>query len=225
MKKDFLNHTYDDIGRIYNFSDSSKYYSVTTMLSNTKDETFLKEWRKRVGEREANRITEEAGVIGTAMHECLEKYLLKQPVVHPNVIIKKLCNQIIPYLDKRVKAVYRTEEVLYSDSLGLAGATDAIVNYEIKGVPTLTVLDFKTAKAVKRIEWIQDYCVQLCTYGIMIGEIFGKYPTHGVLLFAYKEKNSPYKEVIIELKKYEKIMRHRVELFHKKVLTLKSDGV
>ena len=49
--------------------------SVTTILSKTKDMTGLKEWRKRVGEQEAHRISTESANIGTVMHRSLEKHV------------------------------------------------------------------------------------------------------------------------------------------------------
>ena len=44
--------------------------SVTTILDATKDKTHLIEWRKRVGEATAKRITKEASGMGTRMHNC-----------------------------------------------------------------------------------------------------------------------------------------------------------
>ena len=42
--------------------------SVTTILSRTKDQEFLKNWKAKVGEKEAERIKNLSSVRGTAMH-------------------------------------------------------------------------------------------------------------------------------------------------------------
>ena len=61
--------------RLYN-TPSGNLPSVTTILDRTKDKTFLVEWRKRVGEEEATRITKEASGLGTMFHKHLENYIL-----------------------------------------------------------------------------------------------------------------------------------------------------
>ena len=61
--------------RLYACPDGNHVASVTTILSKTKDQTALNEWRKRVGEQKANEITTEAASVGTRMHKFLEDYI------------------------------------------------------------------------------------------------------------------------------------------------------
>ena len=61
--------------RLYACPDGNNVASVTTILSKTKDQTALNEWRKRVGEQKANEITTEAASVGTRMHKFLEDYI------------------------------------------------------------------------------------------------------------------------------------------------------
>ena len=49
--------------------------SVTSILSRTKDQQFLKEWRAKVGDKEADRIMNLSSVRGTAMHKYLESHI------------------------------------------------------------------------------------------------------------------------------------------------------
>lgn len=221
MKK-FIGHRYDDIGRIYQFDDGSEYYSVTTMLGATGDKTHLERWRNRIGHAKAERQTKYAGDIGTAMHEYLEYYLINgyEPKGYDSVVVG-LARQIIPYLNKRVIATITTEQVLYSDTLKLAGTMDALVRYHIDK-PIVTVLDFKTSKKKKKIEWITDYIFQLSAYSYMLHETHHVDAPQGVLLFAYKELRDPHNEVIANLTKAEPGMLKRNELFQKKLLTHNS---
>jgi len=210
MKK-FIEHQYDEWGRIYVFDDSSRYYSVTTALGNTKDKRFLEEWKRKMGRERAEALTAVACRTGTNMHEILEYHLKKEKLPYtPNKYTFNLANQIIPYIEKRVTDVYKVEAVLYSDKLKLAGMVDGIVKYD----ENVCILDFKTAKRQPKIEWIQDYLLQLAIYAMMYEEMTGKRIDYGCLLFAYKMVKSPNHEVFVELTKYKKAAIERIKMFH-----------
>ena len=68
-----LSRTSLDGKRGYKCPDGDAVASVTTILDSTKDKTHLLEWRKRVGEQTAKRITKEASGMGTRMHKYIEK--------------------------------------------------------------------------------------------------------------------------------------------------------
>ena len=61
----------DEKGRKY-LVDNIKVPSVTTILSRTKDMTQLNDWRRRVGNAEADKIMNQASTVGTEMHKVLE---------------------------------------------------------------------------------------------------------------------------------------------------------
>jgi hypothetical protein len=50
--------------------------SVTTILGATKNQEFLKKWKAKVGEAEADRIKNVSSARGTCMHKFLEHYVL-----------------------------------------------------------------------------------------------------------------------------------------------------
>ena len=77
-------------GRRYLTPDGEKLPSVTTILDKTKSaesKAALQNWRKRVGEQQAQQITTEAAGRGTRMHKYLENYVesgdLGQPGSNP----------------------------------------------------------------------------------------------------------------------------------------------
>jgi len=72
--------------RLYN-TPSGNLPSVTSILDRTKDKTFLVEWKKRVGEQEANRITKEASGLGTLFHKHLENYILGEERPNGNNVV------------------------------------------------------------------------------------------------------------------------------------------
>ena len=60
--------------RCYVTPTGEKYPSVTTILSDYKKDSII-EWRKRVGEKEANKISTQASRRGTKVHKLCEDYL------------------------------------------------------------------------------------------------------------------------------------------------------
>ena len=61
--------------RVYDI-DNSRLPSVTTILGATKNKQFLKDWKAKVGEEEAERIKNHSSNRGTCMHKFLEHHIL-----------------------------------------------------------------------------------------------------------------------------------------------------
>ena len=61
--------------RLYVTPDGESLPSVTTILSKTKDKSGLDQWRKRVGEKAAEKIISAAAKIGTALPLYIEHYV------------------------------------------------------------------------------------------------------------------------------------------------------
>lgn len=69
-----LNREDTEGGRFYVLPSGQKVPSVTTVLSWHK-KPALQEWRNRVGEEEANRVSKKASTRGTKLHAVCEDYL------------------------------------------------------------------------------------------------------------------------------------------------------
>ena len=66
----------DDHGsRTYDIN-GARLPSVTTILGKTKNQDFLKKWKAKVGEENAERIKNHSSQRGTAMHKFLESHVL-----------------------------------------------------------------------------------------------------------------------------------------------------
>ena len=150
-----------DIGRHYLDSNTHPVPSVTTVLSNTsKSKDGLIQWRNRVGNEEAERIIKQSTDIGTAVHEGIEKYLLNQSwddfsESSDQLLAKRMTNKFINDGLNGISEVWGLEVGLILDNL-YAGTADCVGKY--KDIPTL--IDFKTAKKIKKREWIEDYFLQ-----------------------------------------------------------------
>ena len=65
--------------RIYLTPDGESLPSVPSVLSKTKDKSGLYAWRKRVGEKKAEKIMTDAAQIGTALHLYIEHFVNGNP--------------------------------------------------------------------------------------------------------------------------------------------------
>jgi CRISPR/Cas system-associated exonuclease Cas4 (RecB family) len=185
-----LNRVDHPSGRRYTVGEGRPLPSVTTILSKTKDMTFLKEWRANVGEAEATRITTEAAGIGSSMHSNLEKYILGKEM-SGNLISQILASVIIKQGLVNVTEVWGIEVGLYSKEL-YAGTTDLVGLHN--GTPA--IMDFKNSRAAKKKEWIEDYFMQLAAYSLSHNEMFGTNINKGVIMLATRD--AKYQEFIIE---------------------------
>ncbi|MFZ9353435.1 MAG: exonuclease [Candidatus Nanopelagicales bacterium] len=153
--------------RYYPTPSGSLYPSITSVTSHYNRQVF-KEWRERVGDEEANRITKESTTRGTNFHQICEDYLtnkLKEPDCYdPQAYYMFVAAK--PYIDK-VGNIHAIEKSLYSDVLGIAGRVDCIAEYDGE----LAVIDFKTSKSIKPEAWIQQYFVQEVAYACMYYEL------------------------------------------------------
>src|SRR4051812_24292932 len=71
-----IEEEYHDGKRFYRTPGDGLYKSVTTIISEKTDKSWLDSWRARVGAEEADRILLQAGIRGTAIHNIAEKYVL-----------------------------------------------------------------------------------------------------------------------------------------------------
>ena len=153
--------------RYYDTPNGKKLVSITSIISHYQREVF-REWRARVGNVEANKITKQATSRGTDMHTCTEYYLknLKIPQVQP--LSEMLFKQAKPTLNK-IDNIHAQEQALFSYELGVAGSVDCIAEYEGE----LAVIDFKTSKKPKPRAWIDSHFVQCAAYACMLYEMTG----------------------------------------------------
>jgi len=155
-------------GRRY-FVEGNAYPSVTTVIGEMKKKSIM-EWRRKVGEEEANAISKRATTRGNKCHKLAEDYLSNKPLdrYRDDVLSLGMFHQIRPYIDK-INNIHALEESLYSHTLKLAGRVDCIAEYDNE----LAIIDFKTSSKYKREEWIQDYFSQETAYAIMFQELTG----------------------------------------------------
>lgn len=156
-----------ELGRRYVTPSGIKYPSITTVLGHFGKQAIM-DWRKRVGEQEANRISAHAASRGTSLHTICENYIDNKEDYFGKSMphVRGMFNSIKPILDERIGRVYMQEVPLYSTHLRVAGRVDLVAEFD--GVPS--IIDFKTSSRHKEAEEIKDYFEQESAYAVMFEE-------------------------------------------------------
>lgn len=194
--------------RYYVTPEGNKYPSITTVLSayNIK---HIMEWRKRVGNEEADRISRQASGRGTRIHKLCEDYIDNKPLEFKTLLDQELFGEFKPALH-RINNVYAQELRMYSDHLRIAGTVDCIAEYD--GV--LSAIDFKTSKRAKNKEDIENYFMQCSAYAIMFEEQFG-IPVAQIVVAIAVDDDEP--QVFVERRNtYVKRLLHFRDLYESK---------
>jgi genome maintenance exonuclease 1 len=185
--------------RFYKTPEGLLYPSVTTITSQHGKDKII-EWRKRVGEEEANRISTKASNRGTKVHKICENYLNNEEDyarTNPAHIHKTMPDTIAmfkslqPLLDEHVNNIHALEIPLYSHHLKVAGRVDCIAEYDGK----LSIIDFKTSGKLKEESWIKGYFMQCSAYAVMYEERTGIPVSQIVIMIAV---DSEYPQVFIK---------------------------
>lgn len=175
-------------GKRYYETPYGRFPSITSILSTWKDKTPIEEWKKRIGEKEADKIIRQSVNRGNTSHQLWESYLRNEEIPEiKNPSILESFNQLKDIFDERVDNIHGLEEQLYSKTLKLAGTVDCIAEYN--GV--LSIIDFKTSRSEKRKEWITDYFMQATSYSIMLEEMTGIRTDQIVILMEVMETGKP----------------------------------
>ena len=175
----------DGVTRVYLTPDGESLPSVTSVLSKTKDKSFLKQWRARVGEKKAEKIIADSSAIGTALHLYIEHYVNEhayKDLTEIGVKAETMAQVIIEQGLKDIDEVWGSEVHLYYPGK-YAGTTDMVGLY--KGRPA--IIDFKQTNKPKKREWIQDYLMQLAAYAHALNHLFDTEIDQGVIFMCSRD--------------------------------------
>ena len=203
--------------RFYKDSNNDLVPSVTTVLDATGDKSGITQWRRKVGPAQADAIVQESTLIGSAVHEAIENYLLgkswnKFTDDRNGFLAKSISSKFISSCLNGIDEVWGLESGLILDGL-YAGTADCIGVY--KGLPA--IIDFKTAKKLKRKDWIEDYFLQCSAYANAHNVTYGTNIKQIVVLMV--DRNQEYKKFIVnnrEFDHYTNKWKQRLIKFHNK---------
>ena len=172
--------------RYYVTPKGNKYVSITSLLGNLSKQSII-EWRRRVGEAEANKISRQASSRGTRVHNICESYIQNQVGILEDALPDAIdmFKSIVPFLD-RIDNIDVVEGALYSDDLGVAGRTDLIAEFD----GNLAVIDYKTSRKPKNWEMCHSYFMQGAFYAYAYEELTGT-PLNNIIIIMAVENDKP----------------------------------
>lgn len=143
--------------------------SATTVLDATQDKTFLVEWRNRIGHEKADSIARQMREFGTRLHLFIEKRIQTGQFPTARFDVINAWKELEHEFEKKLGVVHGSEVSMWSKTIGVSGTSDCIGYWG--GVPS--IIDFKTSRSTKRVEWIEHYFIQSVLYAVMAQERFG----------------------------------------------------
>jgi len=146
--------------------------AVTTILKATQaveSVAALSNWRKKVGNTEANRIAVTSRRRGELLHQWVKDYLQGLSPTASS-LIQPYCSSVQPVLEK-LSDVQLVETVVPNYVEGYAGKVDLVARYQ--GVPC--TIEWTTAEEPKlRVEKLYDKPLQLVAYAGAINRCYGE---------------------------------------------------
>ena len=202
----------DHGSRLYDVN-GTRLPSVTTILGKTKDQQFLKDWKAKVGEAEADRIKNLSSNRGTSMHKFLEHHITGSgydDLTELGQKAKTMAQKIIDVGLTPVEEYYGSEVTLYYPGL-YAGSTDLVCLHN----DMETVVDFKQSNRPKKIEWIEDYFMQIAAYCMAHDYVYNSQIKQGVIMICtpdlyYQE----FKVSGAELRRWKHKFLKRLSMYH-----------
>lgn len=200
----------------------AKLPSVTTVLGQTKDMSGLAKWRKRVGEKEADRISNLSMSRGTIMHRLIELYKTKTSGESMERLtqlkeVAKDDDEVNEFKDDANGALYLEEawkffykfwsnssdyfdqikEVIEAETFlwttKAGGWAGTVDNISTMVDDTVKIIDYKNSRRPKREEWVIDYYLQASAYFIAWWSMTGKKANGAEIWIANEDDNLPQK--------------------------------
>ena len=212
-------YTYVDAARIEEHGtrlydvNGSRLPSVTTILGATKDQQFLKDWKAKVGEKRAEEIKNHSSRRGTSMHKFIESYVTGvgyDDLTELGQEARPMAEKVIEIGLAPVEEYYGSEVTLYYPGL-YAGSTDLVCTHNGKD----TIVDFKQANRPKKLEWIDDYFLQIAAYCMAHDYVHGSNIEQGIIMVCtpdlyYQE----FKVEGAELRSWKHKFLKRLDMYH-----------
>ena len=155
-------HVITKNGHRYYQVNGKEYLSVTTPLK-ILSAPALDIWKLRIGEEVAMRVSAKASKFGTHVHDLCDLISQGLEVTPEEPYVQSVDN--FRRWFETVDKVVASEQVVFSDTLELAGKFDLLV--QMKGEPGLTMVDIKTGKVRA------SAALQLAAYKALLKECQG----------------------------------------------------
>ena len=198
--------------RLYDVN-GTRLPSVTTILGRTKDQQFIKDWKAKVGEQEAERIKNLYSKRGTSMHKFLECHVTGvgyDDLTGLGQEAKAMAQKVIDVGLTPVEEYYGSEVTLYYPGL-YAGSTDLVCVHNGKD----SIVDFKQSNRPKREDWIDDYKMQIAAYAMAHDYVHNSKIEQGIIMVCTPDLY--YQEFVVsgaELRQWKHKFLKRLDMYY-----------
>lgn len=204
--------------RFYQVEKNVYYPSITSVLGHF-SKRGIEEWKKRVGENEAENIRKKSANRGTRIHKAFELYFdnydMEEVVAGLTLQEFEMFKYGIQKIPKPIHTIFAQETAFFSKQLKIAGRVD--VGF-VEKAGFYAVLDIKTSQKPKKEEWVNDHYIQATAYSQMIYECTNcVYPHYIYILNLNAEEPRNPQLFVSNPEKHLKELQAKVSLFRKEV--------
>jgi len=148
------------------------YPSVTTVVeTDPGKQRSLLAWRQRVGDKNADHISDQAADTGSKAHKLIENYIRGDELDFSQcgLVAQDMFHRLQQTADEHINNVRMIEQQMVSHHLRVAGTVDLVAEWDQQ----LAIIDWKTSRKQKRVEYIDGYFMQESAYAVMVEEMTG----------------------------------------------------
>ena len=208
--------------RLYDVN-GARLPSVTTILGKTKNQQFLKDWKAKVGEERAEQIKNHSSRRGTSMHKFLESHITGvgyDDLTEIGQEAKPMAQKVIEVGLTPVEEYYGSEVMLHYPGL-YAGSTDLVCVHN--GMDT--IIDFKQSNRPKKLEWIEDYYLQIAAYAMAHDYLHKSNIQQGIIMICTPDLYfQEFKFQGAELKQWKHKFLKRLDMYHELIYDEKEQA-
>lgn len=203
-------------GRIYTGEDGTEFWSMTTMLGMTEEESdWYERWVASVGAEFAEKESKRCCDRGEMIHLACERYVANEPFercLEAAGEYKRLFMQLKNVLDQKLGKIYGIEQPVFSKIMKVGGRLDLLAEWG--HLCEIAVIDYKGSNFLKTRSDCDSYSHQLCGYSIALQEMFGLRANKLVNIIA-NERALNASVIVFDRSDLIKDFANRIKKFHK----------
>tara|TARA_Y100001936_G_C16077983_1_gene675428 strand:- start:2208 stop:2897 length:690 start_codon:yes stop_codon:yes gene_type:complete len=147
--------------------DGRKVTRITQILKDYENEGLIK-WRDKMGAYAANLEAKRGLERGNSVHKISEAYLNNSCTCkyESEILGYGMFNALRPYLN-RISNIRAIEAPVYHSGFNVAGTADIVAEFD-NADGELSIIDIKSSKLPKRLDWSKKYFLQMTFYSLAL---------------------------------------------------------
>lgn len=182
-------------GRIYTGEDGTEFWSMTTMLGMTEEDTdWYQKWVDSIGIEAAEAESKRCCDRGEMIHLACELYVANNPIgvcYEAAGQYRRLFMQLKQVLDQKLGIVHGIELPVFSKLMRVGGRLDLCAEWKTGNSFDLAIIDYKGSNFLKSGNDLGTYSHQLCGYSLALQEMYKLKATKLVNIVANERSLNP----------------------------------